>query len=228
MASVSWDELRVDLHDLVVRDPCPLQDYPDPRGDDQRLPATIRLKPWAVDVATALHERFGDQVVLTVGALHFPGSAEGVETSADASKDPFLDPADIEVVAPEPLVVRAGDLVRVLLQVTNHRSTPIFVSTGGAVFGRVLDPATGEVVGGYAGAVTAVLRVHTVAPGATVALPLVVGTACYKSVLGYAVPPGAWLVEVLLSLGEGDRRVRPLPLRIVEWDGEPGGPDRSE
>lgn len=41
-------------------------------------------------------------------------------------------------------------------------------------------------------------------PGATVALPLVVGTASYKRALGYAEPPGEWLVEVVLRLGEGE------------------------
>ena len=220
MAPVSWEELRADLHELVARDPCPLQDYPDPRGDDQHLPATIRLKPWAVDAATALHKRFGDQVALTVGALRFPGRSDEVETIPESSSDPVLDPADIEVVAAEPLVVRARGLLRVDLQVTNHRSTPISISTSGSAFGRVLDPATGEVAGGYVGAVRAALRVYTIEPGATVALPLVVGTASYKRALGYAVPAGEWLVEVVLRLGEGDRRTGPLPLRIVEWDNE--------
>jgi hypothetical protein len=224
---MSWEELRADLHELVDRNPRPLQDYPDPRGDVQHLPVTIRLKPWAVDAATALHERFGNQVILTVGALGFPGRSDDVETIPEPSSDPIFDPTDIDVVAPEPLVVRAGDLLRILLQVTNHRSTPISISTGGSAFGCVLDPATGEVVGGYVGFVTAMLRVNTIEPGATVALPLVVGTASYKRALGYAVPPGEWLVEVVLRLGEGDRRTRPLPLRIVEWDRkgpEPTGP----
>ena len=204
-APVSWEELRADLHELVARDPCPLQGYPDPRGDDQHLPATIQLKPWAVDAATTLHERFGDQVMLTVGALLFPDGSDVVETIPESSSDPVLDPADIDGVAPEPSVVRAGDLSRVPLQVTNHRSTPISISTG-------------EVVGGYVGVVTAMLRVYTIEPGATVTLPLVVGTATYKRALGYAVPPGEWLVEVVLRLGDGDRRARPLLLRIVKWD----------
>ena len=226
-APVSWEELRADLHELVARDPCPLQGYPDPRADDRHLPATIRLKPWAVEAATALHERFGAQVILTVGALRFPEGSDDVETTPEPSSHPVLEPADIEVVAPEPLVVRAGDLLRVPLQVTNHRSTPISISTSGSAFGRILDPATGEVVGGYVGAVRAMLRVFTIEPGATATLPLIVGTASYNRALGYAVSPGEWLVEMVLSLGEGDRRVRPLPLRIVEWDGkgrEPTGP----
>lgn len=216
MVPVSWEELRVDLRELVARDPCPLQEYPDPRGGVQPLPATIRLKPWAGDAATALHQRFGEQVILIVGALGFPGRSDDVETIPDPSSDPVLDPADIDVIAPESLVVRAGGLLRIPLQVTNHRPTPISILTNGSAFGRVLDPATGEVVGGYVGAVTAVLRVYTVEPGATLSLPLIVGTASYKRALGYAVPPGEWLVEVVLRLREGDRRSRPLPLRIVE------------
>lgn len=220
--AVTWQELRPILSELVIREPCPLQGYPDPRAVHQHLPARIRLRPWALAVAERLHARFGDEVILTVGALSFPGEDGEVEATRVRSSEPLLDPTDVEVIAPEALVVRSGKDLRIELQVTNHRSSPISISTGPSAFGAVLDPSTGEVVGGYSGAAALVHRVHRIDPGATGALPLVVGTASYKRSLGYAVPPGEWLVEVLLRLGEGERRVPFFPLRIIEWDtGEP-------
>lgn len=225
MSTVSWGELRVVLGDLLTRDPRPLQGYPDPRAGDPHLPTRIQLTPWAVDVARGLHERFGDDVILTVGALSFPGHVDEVEVAREPSSAPVLDPADVEVSAPEPLVVRAGEDVRTELRVTNHRRSPISISAGPSVLGRVLDPSTGEVVGGFSGAVAAVLRMWTIEPGATLALPFVVGTASYMRSLGYTVPPGEWSVEVVLHLAEGERRVLPLPLRIAERDNGPIGAD---
>lgn len=174
-------------------------------------------------MARGLHERFGGEVILTVGALTFPGRVGEVGVTREPSSAPLLDPADVEVSAPEPLVVRTGEDVRTELQVTNHRRSPISISAGPSVLGRVLDPATGEVVGGPSGAVHAVLRVWTVEAGATLAVPFVVGTASYVRPLGYAVPPGAWLVEVVLQLEEGERRILPLPLRIEERESGPIG-----
>lgn len=218
MSLVSWDELRAALRVLEARDPRPLQAYPDPGAARQRLPARIRLRPWAVEAARELYGRFGDQVALTVGFLAYPPGPHSEEGPAPrASSDPLLDPADIEVTAAGPLVVRAGEDLRTELGVTNHRSSPIFISTGASVFGRVLDPSTGAVVGGFSGAVAAVSRLFTVEPGATIAVPLVVGTASHRRSLGYAVPPGEWSVEVVLRLTDGDRRVPPLPLRVVGW-----------
>jgi hypothetical protein len=218
MCIVSWEEVRVALGELATRDPCPLSAYPDPRAAHRHLPASITLWPWAVDAAGELHERFGTEVSLTVGFLTYPiGPLNQRERTPEPSSDPVLDPADMEVVAGSPLVVRAGEDLRTELQVTNHRPSPITISTGRSVFGRVLDPSTGEVVGGFSGAVATVARFFAIEPGVAVAVPLVVGTASHKASLGYSVPCGDWLVEVVLRLGEGERRVPLLPLRIVEW-----------
>ena len=220
---MSWEELRAALRRLSAEEPRPLSGFPDPGAVDHRLPASISLRPWALDAARELHERFDGEVRLTVGFLPYPlGPADETAPTPDPSRSPLLRPADVEVVAAEPLVVRTGEDLRADLHVTNHRASAIHVSTGGSVFGRVLDPSTGEVVGGFSGWVTAVARRFTIEPRATTRVPLVVGTASYKKSLGYAVPPGDWMVEVVLRLGEGERRVPALPLRIVER--EPNGP----
>lgn len=69
--------------------------------------------------------------------------------------------------------------------------------------GLVLDPKTLAVVGGYAGAMRAPLVVFQAGSGETVEVPLLVGTASFVPELGYAVPPGEWLLAADLDLGGG-------------------------
>lgn len=218
---MAWNELGDALRELSRQRPCPLRSWPDPDAGDPPLPAPVRLAAWAVDAAERLHARFGDDLLITVGFLRYPAArlvdGRGAEqTPPEPSREPLLEPGDVDVVAPSPLEVRVGEDVRAEVQVTNHRRVPVTISTNGAVLGRVLDRKTGDVVGGFSGAVTVPLVVFTVEPGATISVPLVTGTASYRGGLGYAVPPGAWSIELVLRLGEGVRRAPPLPLRVLE------------
>jgi hypothetical protein len=84
----------------------------------------------------------------------------------------------------------------------------------------VVDPQTGEVVGGFAGAQRLRLVIFRVAPGQAEQIPLLIGTASGTPRLGYAIPPGEWAIQVTLTLGlhPGDsprRRTPLLPLTIT-------------
>lgn len=220
MGHVSWSELRVVLRGLGARLPCPLERWPDPDAEHD-LPVQVVLAPWASDVAAQLLGRFGEDVVLTVGFLAYPSGRlldRGGEVGSppQPSTDPLLDPTDVEVTVARRLDVRSGHDLRAEVRVANHRSSPLVVSTNGSIVARVLDPSTGEVVGGFSGTVVMPLVSFTVEPGAAVAVPLTVGTASCARRLGYAVPPGEWAVEVVLELGDGPHRAPPLPLRVVE------------
>ena len=86
--------------------------------------------------------------------------------------------------------------------------------------GRVVDPASGEVVGGFAGWQTLPLVTFRAAPGQTVPVPLLIGTASFTGRLGYAVPPGEWGLTATLNLtwagGEAVlRRTEVLPLTVT-------------
>jgi hypothetical protein len=56
----------------------------------------------------------------------------------------------------------------------------------------VVDPHTGQVVGGFAGAQAAAAVPCRVAAGATDRIPLLIGTASFTPELGYILPPGSW------------------------------------
>ena len=68
-----WDELKVVLARLRDQQPGTLMRYPAPDVDEGRQPPfTIRLAPWATATAEELHQQFGDDIELTVGALPYP------------------------------------------------------------------------------------------------------------------------------------------------------------
>jgi hypothetical protein len=65
-----------------------------------------------------------------------------------------------------------------------------------------VDTQRGTPVGGYTGAQHAPLQMFTATPGATIRIPLLVGTASFSPALGYALPTGDWHLVVPLTLGD--------------------------
>ncbi|MDE3086445.1 MAG: hypothetical protein KGJ77_06730 [Acidobacteriota bacterium] len=210
-----WAELKavlVELHDDLSR---PLQAYPDPRVEhDRHPPFAIHLQPWAVDVAGRLHERFGQDVELTVGALAYPNPTAGRLPTGRAVPEAA---GDVLIAAlAEPLTVQAGRSARTTLAVTNTGAADLALRTTGQLVGRVLDPTTLAVVGGCAGAMRLPIRLFQVPSGEKAAVPLLVGTASFVPELGYAIPPGEWAVAADLDLGGGEVvRTAPMPFTVT-------------
>jgi hypothetical protein len=151
-------------------------------------PFRIRLAPWATDAAEELHGRFGYDVQLVVGLLHYSGH-EPMGQHANAPNDiAEMDSAVMTVELDAPIVVASGHNARGALRIHNKGTAPIVIATNGQVTARVVDPRTGEVVGGYSRYQTAPLVRFEVAPGNTAIVPVLVGTASFSPDLGYAVP----------------------------------------
>lgn len=84
-------------------------------------------------------------------------------------------------------------------------SADLKIATNGHLTTAVVDPVTGEVIGGFAGAQIAPLITFQVPPGLTERIPMLTGTASFTPRLGYAVPPGSWGIQATLILGENPR-----------------------
>jgi hypothetical protein len=214
----TWDELKIVLTRLEDADPGPLSSWPDPEDDTGRQPPfQIELVPWAVDVAGELHARFGADVELRVGALQYPQrTLAGNPAGRPRAPLPEADPSEIEIALDGPLRIRSGHAALHGLLVGNRGARELKIETSGELIPTVVDPASGQLVGGYSGAVTAMLKTFTVAPGATERIPLLVGTASFVPDLGYAVPPGEWGVQANLAPAAGTAvRAPALPLTIT-------------
>jgi hypothetical protein len=216
-----WDELKVVLIRLRDEQPCPLIQSPTPEVDDERQPPfTIRLAPWAAATAQELHQQFGDDVDLTVGALPYP---PGRQPRRPLAARPPADPLDPQEVAAEldgPAVVRSGRTLRHALLLRNLTDRELQIATNGQVTASVVDPHTGEVVGGFSGFQALPLVVFRIPPGQTEWIPLLIGTASNTPRLGYTIPPGDWGIQATLTLGphprDSPRRRTPiLPLTIT-------------
>ena len=131
----------------------------------------------------------------------------------------LLDSREITVELDGPAVVRSGHTLRHSLLVRNLSGRDLQIATNGQVTAAVVDPQTGEVVGGFSGSPNWPLVIFRVAAGATEPIPLLIGTASYTPRLGYVVPAGEWGIQHA-TLGphprdSPSRRTPILPLTIT-------------
>jgi hypothetical protein len=197
----TWPDVRTVLDRLSREDPCPLVRSPDHRLEDgPEPPFEVGLAAWAVGLASDLHDEFGDDLDLTVGAMRYPDrvlSDWAIRPSLASIR--VVDPAEASIRLAGPLAVRSGFATRHTLLVVNHTRQELQVRMGTALLAEVVDPATGTVVGGRSGPVFAVATTIRVAPRRRGRIPLRVGTDSFEPSLGYAVPPGTWGVQATLD-----------------------------
>lgn len=212
-------ELRQVLLELQ-RDPArPLRGWPDPREENlDQAPVDIELAGDAAALAQALHERFGELVRLRVGFLPYPPGSATVPPPWRAPAEPL--PADLAVVElAEPAVVPSGRTLVTRLVVLNRGGSELVLSTTGELRGDVVDPTSGDVVGGESGMQIQPHVAFRVPAEGSRTVPLRVGTESRVPRLGWTVPPGEWAIEVDLTVWRrGAFRTPRLPLRVTAAD----------
>ncbi len=211
-----WDSFKITIVRLLDEQPRALTSYPDPRIDQgRRPPFSIGLAAWATGAARELHDRFGSDVTLMVGALPYPPNSDRQVPARGVVDPPVVDPARLGVDVREPLSVRTGHTRGLELLLTNRTESVLTISSNGQLTAVVVDPVSRRVVGGFAGAQTMALVSFGIAPGATHPIPLLVGTDSVDASLGYAVPAGQWAVWAPIAIN-GDRMSTPtLPLTVT-------------
>jgi hypothetical protein len=223
-----WDELKVVLVRLRDEQPSALLGYPMPEVDEgRRPPFNIRLAAWATTVAKDLHEQFGPDVDLTVGAMPYPSGRQPPRRPARHEPPALLDPQELTAELEGPAIVVSGESLGHGLLLTNLTGQQIQIETNGYVTADVVDPQTGEVIGGSSMPQLLPLIVFRVEPGQTQRIPLLIATDSMTPRLGYTIPAGTWGLQVPLTLGGHDaprRRTPILPLTITAWQAAPRAP----
>jgi hypothetical protein len=196
-----WNELKVVL--LELESSGALLQHPDPQQDEGKQPPfLIALAPWATEVAEELHSRFGNDVELVVGFLRYPQRQPRRQHAGAPEDIPDMDLTLMTVELDAPIVVQTGLTVRGALRVHNLSADTVVILTNGHVTAQVVDPHTEAVVGGFAGAQTLPGIRFRVAPGETVVVPVLVGTASFSPDLGYVVPAGDWAIQMVFELAD--------------------------
>jgi hypothetical protein len=212
----SWSELRVILADLAADPRQPLESYTSPEAADASPPFHVSLQAWAQDIAAALHRRFGEEVDVTVGALRYPDCvARHAGLRQPEPELPLLRPDELTVSIDQPIQVESGHPSRSELRVHNHQDHPESVLTNGQINARILDPATSVPVGGVSGFQTMPGIGFDIPAHGSTTIPLLIGTASTDPSLGYAIPPGDWSFDAVLTLERGTYRTPPLPFTIT-------------
>jgi hypothetical protein len=155
-----------------------------------------------------------------VGALPYPPSRQPPRSPAPGQPAELLDPDEIVAELDGPAVVRSGATLRHGLLLRNLTGQELRVETNGQVTGTVVDPETGETVGGFSGPQHLPLIVFRVTPGQAERIPMLIGTDSITPSLGYTVPAGQWGVQATLTLGSGHggasrKRTPIMPLTIT-------------
>lgn len=201
-----WDELKLALARLRDRQAGALMQFPMPEVDQGRQPPfEIHLAPWAVAIAQELHRQFGDNLDLRVGALPYPPTRQRQRQPATGRPPDLLDLHQIAAELDGPAVVGSGQTLRHGVLLRNFTDRELKIATNGQVTAVVVDPQTGEVVGGFCGTQTLQLIMFRVAPGQTGRVPLLIGTASFTPRIGFTVPAGDWGLQATLTLGPDPR-----------------------
>jgi hypothetical protein len=180
----------------------------------------IQLAADQEELAATFHERFGEAVELRVGVFPYPPvpGADHWEKGPPAVAGPqlpLLPSEEFEASLEGEIVVVSGETNRGVLRIHNRGSAEATIDTNGAVTARVVDPQSGEGVGGFVGAQAAPLIKFRIASDGTVSIPLLVGTTSSVRSLGYAIPAGSWAIEVPIQIeGRGTFRTSLLPILI--------------
>jgi hypothetical protein len=221
MATV-WDELRQVLLRLRMENPNVLLSYPNPVDDpDRQPPHVITLEADAVAAAEELHRHFGDAIELRLGALPFPLKPDESPLRPLLREPIQLDQQiqGLRFTLASPLIVKSGSWVEHKVVIFNDRPDDVTLHSGKQIRTRVVSLADGAHVGGLTGAYHLIGAIFHIWSGTNLHVPILVGTASYRSDLGYNVPPGQWGVTADLRFGDGrspDVLMPVLPITVVQ------------
>jgi hypothetical protein len=164
----------------------------------------VGLRADQENLARELAARYGSAVELRVGAFSFPDrrASRPAPPVRPALEEQTFEGLEMSVEVGQ-RVVEAGDDGHGRLVLRNSGSERIGPLYGGQPLVGSLLNASLEAVGGYSGMIAGTGLVVDLAPGRSAGIPLIYGTGSTREDLGYAVPPGTYLLKVQMGFRLG-------------------------
>lgn len=158
----------------------------------------IQLRATAEELAHLLHERYGDVLRITVGALRYP-DRQPIGSSSTPQPTITVPGLELRLLLDRESVPSGDDAIgRIVIR--NHGAALIDMETGEPMLGSTLDSnqqLVGMSAGGYYVGVGRHLQLE---PGETSSVSAVAGTASCSSEIGYLLPSGRYLAVVPLKV----------------------------
>jgi hypothetical protein len=150
--------------------------------------------------AAGLVETYGAAIDVQVGLFPYPMPAELAASMevVDACASDLAGPTDMNGLVAELRLdsgtLVAGDGTEGRVVFTNTGTGDVSFETGDPLVGSVVRPGTNEIVATYSGDIAGVGAGGVLAPGETLEVGLLVGTASCIPANGYVLPPGEYEV----------------------------------
>jgi hypothetical protein len=159
----------------------------------------VGLRADGEPIAEQIRARYGDLVTIQVGLQAYPpGRAPAPDCAARSGPivvgSPFAATLRLETSS-----VRSGEDFKATALVTNRGASPVEFESGDPMTAFIYRRGTDEIVGAYDGGIGGVGLGATLAPGESIAVSVVGGTASCLADLGYALPPGEYDVRAAID-----------------------------
>jgi hypothetical protein len=178
-------------------------------------------------LAARLHVDYGSAVDITVGNFQYPPDSPPrsswrrpqfpVTSTRPKQNEAIIPNLEVALHLSSPTVL-AGKNGGGNVIFRNTGIAKIEFESGSPLVGEVVDPVTGETVGGFIGAIAGVGKVVSLSTDEETSIPFLFGTASFRIEMGYSLPPGEYLVSVQVPVsdctsdsGDHQRRIIQAP-----------------
>jgi hypothetical protein len=163
----------------------------------------VELVPGQEKLALDLIKRFGDILMVSVGALPFVPDGCGPQPTPRkcpdlAGTDPATVGLELSIVVDTPTISQ-GAVGQAKLVERNIGTAPFSLGSGRPVVGMLVYPGTLRVAGEFTGGIAGVGGGPQLAPGESGAIDMYFGTGRCDGGPGSAVPPGVYGLRIALT-----------------------------
>jgi hypothetical protein len=159
----------------------------------------VNLRADGEDLAAEVFEKYGDLVRITVGLLPYPDRFAGPAVCRTDQLN--VSDAQLDLAAElNANFIRPGADFRGKVTITNTAAAPFDFQSGPSQTAAVYLPGADLPVGFFTGGMDDIGYGATIAPGGSITLDVVGGTASCDPALGWALPPGSYEVRVQVEV----------------------------
>lgn len=209
LSDVESAELRAEIEPLI-------DGHMRTLGESNDGAVRVGLDADSEDLAAELVMRYGGRVRVNVGRFPYPMPDPLPPADCDLDDPVEIDGLEVTVAPIDVALGVDGVDADVVLSNVGDEHLSIF---GGAATGWLLDPVSGNTVGSFYGAQTAMGYSAELDPGDETTFPILTGIASCDPAIGYRVPPGEYELIARVPLSQpvdGELESEPVIVEVSD------------